>query len=125
MNDPEVQAQHDELADQPRWFLFLMLPGWCVTGLFYWWPREAWHWVKWKRVCSWCGDRLGGNPVARRITHGMCAACARQWQKELNFHEPATGESEHLQRASAAARHPANNTAPPPPSQHKSRLAGS
>ena len=32
------------------------------------------HWLRFKRVCCWCQTphRIGGNPWARRVTHGVC-----------------------------------------------------
>jgi hypothetical protein len=40
--------------------------------------RQRWErvkfWFSHKRVCNWCQPPhfLGGNPFARKITHGMC-----------------------------------------------------
>ena len=30
----------------------------------------------WRRECAWCGRFLGGRPLAKRVTHGICGVCA-------------------------------------------------
>ena len=39
------------------------------------------QWLKWKRVCAWCDRRIGGNPLARRFTHGICESCNKDFYK--------------------------------------------
>jgi hypothetical protein len=35
------------------------------------------RWLTLKRVCAWCHPqrRIGGNPLASKVTHGICPAC--------------------------------------------------
>lgn len=40
-------------------------------------------WLRFKRICSWCQHRLGGNPFARNVTHGMCKECCKKWRGEV------------------------------------------
>lgn len=46
------------------------------------WQRWALFWLgavahgwRWRRECAWCHRWLGGNPLARRVTDGICADC--------------------------------------------------
>ena len=34
------------------------------------------RWYRVKRVCCWCDKPhwIGGNPLARKVTHGICRA---------------------------------------------------
>lgn len=36
---------------------------------------EAGRWWEFNRVCAWCGCRLGGNPFAKKTSHGICRYC--------------------------------------------------
>lgn len=47
------------------------------------------RWLKFKRICSWHEPKplyMGGNPFARRVTHGMCPDCARKFKVEIISH---------------------------------------
>lgn len=44
------------------------------------------RWWECRRVCAWCHARLGGNPFAQQVTHGICCYCAY----ELTHENPAT-----------------------------------
>jgi hypothetical protein len=32
-------------------------------------------WFRFRRVCAWCGRRMGGNPLASSTTHTICPGC--------------------------------------------------
>ena len=40
-------------------------------------------WLKLRRECSWCDRRLGGNPLPRHVTHGICPACSEKMRAEI------------------------------------------
>jgi len=49
------------------------------------------RWLRFKRVCAWHKPQpiwMGGNPLARRVTHGICRDCAAKWEKEVFTHYP-------------------------------------
>jgi hypothetical protein len=52
---------------------------------------SASRWLRFKRVCKWyhAPIRIGGNPFARKLTHGMCRDCAARWQAEVDSHGAA------------------------------------
>jgi len=33
------------------------------------------QWIRFKVVCAWCGRRMRGFPLARRVSHTICPAC--------------------------------------------------
>jgi len=33
------------------------------------------EWCRTKRKCAWCKKWLGGNPLSRRVSHGVCPRC--------------------------------------------------
>ena len=33
------------------------------------------EWCRTKRKCAWCKKWLGGNPLSRRVSHGVCTRC--------------------------------------------------
>ncbi|MEK9753265.1 MAG: hypothetical protein VW338_08655 [Rhodospirillaceae bacterium] len=43
----------------------------------------AW-WLTTRIRCAWCGIHLSGNPIAPRISHGMCPGCQARQQAEFN-----------------------------------------
>lgn len=34
-------------------------------------------------ACAWCGSHLRGDPAAQEVSHGICAACADEWEAEM------------------------------------------
>jgi hypothetical protein len=47
------------------------------------------YWLKFRRVCAWHQPkprRMGGNPVARRETHGICPECFARVSGEIISH---------------------------------------
>lgn len=49
---------------------------------------NAWRWIKLRRVCSWCKDRLGGNPLAWVVSHGICERCRKAQMAKLRLGQP-------------------------------------
>ena len=51
-----------------------------ATEAIAFWALVLWttlgRWWEFRRVCAWCGARLGGNPLAKTTSHGICRACA-------------------------------------------------
>ena len=48
--------------------------------------ETAWRWLKLKRVCAWHPGGphyMGGNPLAKNITHGLCPSCLERVKGEL------------------------------------------
>ena len=37
--------------------------------------KSVLRWLKNLRICAWCKCRIGGNPLAKTITHGICSKC--------------------------------------------------
>jgi hypothetical protein len=50
-------------------------------------PKRGWllDWLELKRVCAWCHARLGGNPFAKKISHGICRECGRKFIEPQDF----------------------------------------
>ena len=75
--DPELVQQ-----ELPTWFggLIFHLIAFSSAALF---------WLKFRRVCAWHQPkscRMGGNPFARRATHGMCPECFARISAEIISH---------------------------------------
>jgi hypothetical protein len=47
------------------------------------------RWWRFKRVCAWHSKlmRMGGNPLAKQVTHGICADCAAKQFDEIMKHQ--------------------------------------
>lgn len=77
--DPELELQPPEHLDVFDYLFLGIVFGLCALVLaahsLCTWPRLA-RWWQWRRECSWCKQRMGGNPWARQTTHGLCSACA-------------------------------------------------
>lgn len=72
--NPSVQELFSRLTLK-EWLLLPFVLGWAVfstliAGFFV----LTWRWVTVRRECKWCNPPhyMGGNPLARRRTHGMC-----------------------------------------------------
>lgn len=130
--DPEAALQRDQnLHGESRAFhLFIF----CLVAALALYDRAALsvraglnpftRWFRWRRECSWCKAHLGGNPWARRITHGICRPCEDKFLADTaifnsNFnHGPVTQTGSLRAEASSAAAsnrtHPATNSQPTP-----------
>ena len=75
--DPEFVAQ-----ERPRLFT------WLVFHAIAFWSNAS-YWLRFRRVCAWHEPkprRLGGNPFARRLTHGICPECFARVSAEIISH---------------------------------------
>lgn len=62
------------------------------------------HWLRVKRVCAWHQPNpiwMGGNPFARRVTHGMCRECYESQKREIISHGKSVQAGPFLQAPSA------------------------
>ena len=81
-------APHGETAIQEpfsivAWLVFHAVALWAAAS--YWW--------RFKRICKWhqpAPIRMGGNPWARKVTHGMCLECLAREKAEIASHSAAT-----------------------------------
>jgi hypothetical protein len=79
-----VSSPDPELAQQERshpitWLIFHAIA-------FY---TTASYWMRFKRVCAWHQPRprrMGGNPFAPHVTHGLCAECFARVSGEIISH---------------------------------------
>lgn len=75
--DPEFVSQ--ERFHPALWLVFHMIGVWSATS----------YWLRFKRVCAWHEPkprRMGGNPLARRSTHGICPECFARISAEIISH---------------------------------------
>lgn len=62
--------------------------GWLIFHAIALWSALS-YWARFKRVCAWHEPkqiRMGGNPFARKTTHGMCRECFEKQQREILSH---------------------------------------
>ena len=70
-----------ELATQDRatpltYLLFHAVALWTTAS----------YWLRFRRICAWHQPkprRIGGNPFARRVTHGLCPECFARVSAEI------------------------------------------
>jgi hypothetical protein len=102
--DPELASQ--ERFSPVLWLIFYALALWSA----------AVYWLGFKRVCAWHEPkprRMGGNPFARRSTHGICPECFARISAEIISH------GETSPRVSVAqGRHPGRPSLPAPPARN-------
>jgi hypothetical protein len=58
---------------------------WLVFHAFGLWAAFT-YWLRWKRVCAWHEPRpvrMGGNPFAPHVTHGICPKCFARVSDEI------------------------------------------
>jgi len=57
------------------WALMIL----AAAGLVFSPSFRAWFFLK--RVCAWCKPKrwIGGNPLARRTSDGICPRCRANW----------------------------------------------
>ena len=70
-SDPELAMQETggRLNTAFAWLVFHAVVIWA----------GAHAWLTLKRQCAWCRCRLGGNPLSRNVTHGICPACRKRF----------------------------------------------
>ena len=74
------------------------------------------YWLRFRRVCAWHGPqpkRMGGNPFARRVTHGICPECFARVSAEIISH----GETD-LRVSVAKAEQRGGSSLPAPPARN-------
>jgi hypothetical protein len=102
--DPELASQ--EHSNPIIWLVFNAIAVWSVAS----------YWLTFKRVCAWHeprSRRMGGNPLARRSTHGICPECFARISAEIISH----GET-GLRVSVAKNRHPSGPSLPAPPARN-------
>ena len=102
--DPELATQ--ESSGALVWLTFHAVALWSAAS----------HWLKFKRMCAWHEPkprRMGGNPLARRTTHGMCPECFAPVSGEIISH----GET-GLRVGIAEHRHAGGPSLPAPPARN-------
>lgn len=70
------EGSQDETANGLGWLVFHAVAVWSALAF----------WLRFKRVCAWHQPRMirmGGNPLARKVTHGMCPECFQRVNAEL------------------------------------------
>ena len=75
--DPELTIQ--ERSHPFDWLIFHAVGLWSATS----------DWLRFRRICAWHEPkprRMGGNPFARRTTHGMCPGCFARISAEIISH---------------------------------------
>jgi hypothetical protein len=102
--DPEFVSQ--ERFNPILWMIFHGLALWSAVS----------YWLRFKRVCAWHEPRprrMGGNPLARRSTHGICPECFVRISAEIISH------GETSPRVSVAqGRHTDGPSLPAPPARN-------
>lgn len=62
---------------------------WLVFHAIAIWSSAS-RWLRFKRICAWHLPRpirMGGNPLARRMTHGVCRECCDRQKAEILSHK--------------------------------------
>jgi hypothetical protein len=103
-SDPELYSQ--ERFNILIWFVFHAFAFWSTAS----------YWLRFKRICAWHEPkplRMGGNPWARRRTHGMCPECFARVSAEIISH----GET-NLRVSVTKDRHLNGTSLPAPPARN-------
>jgi hypothetical protein len=101
--DAELDSQ--EHFNPIAWIVFHAVALWSAVS----------YWLRFKRVCAWHEprpQRMGGNPFARRTTHGMCPDCFARMSGEIISH----GETVH--RCVTEDRQTSGPSLPTPPARN-------
>jgi len=64
------------------------LSGWITFHAVAMWSAAS-YWLRFRRVCAWHEPkpkRMGGNPLAGRVTHGICPECFARVSAEIISH---------------------------------------
>jgi len=81
-----------ELSLQERFNPFL----WLTFHTIALWSAAS-FWLRYRRVCAWHEPkprRMGGNPFARRATHGLCPECFARVSAEIISHSEKISHGE-------------------------------
>lgn len=102
--DPELTIQ--ERSNPLAWFVFHTVAFWSAASF----------WLRYKRICAWHQPqplRMGGSPLARRSTHGLCPECFARISAEIISH----GET-GLCVSGTKNKNPAGSSLPAPPARN-------
>lgn len=91
------------------------LLAWIVFHAAGLWSAAS-YWLRFKRVCAWhqpAPRRMGGSPLARRRTHGICPECFARVSNEIISH----GET-NLRVSVAKVGHAGGMSLPAPPARN-------
>src|SRR5262249_12234240 len=83
-NTKHVEGSDPEFASREPFNLL----AWLVFHAVALWSGAS-FWLRFKRVCAWHEPkprRMGGNPFARRLTHGLCPDCFARVSAEIISH---------------------------------------
>jgi hypothetical protein len=100
---PETELTIQEASDVATCLVFHIVAVWSVVS----------YWLRFRRVCAWHEPkqkRIGGNPFARRTTHGICPECFARVSAEIISH----GET-HLRVSVTKAWQQGGASLPAPP----------
>jgi len=68
-----------EAPNVSAWIIFHAVAIWSAAG----------YWLRFRRFCAWHQPkpkRIGGNPFARQVTHGICPECFARVRAEIISH---------------------------------------
>jgi len=103
---PDSEITLQERSSPLAWFTFHVVALWSIVS----------YWLQFRRVCAWHEPkpwRMGGNPFARRVTHGMCPECFARVSAEIISH----GETDpHV--SVVRAGHTGRPSLPAPPARN-------
>ncbi len=76
---PDPESAMQERSNRLAWSIFHAVAFWSAAS----------YWLRFRRVCAWHEpkpQRMGGNPFARRVTHGICPGCFARISSEIISH---------------------------------------
>jgi hypothetical protein len=106
-SDPESAQQ--ESSNWFNWLIFHTIALWSAAS----------YWLRFRRICAWHKPkprRMGGNPFARRATHGLCPECFARVSAEIISGAETISHGETDLRVSVTKAGPASESsllAPP------------
>jgi len=47
--------------------------------------RKLLAWLTTRVECAWCSPnrRIGGNPLAKKVSHGICKGCLEKMRRQI------------------------------------------
>ena len=102
---PDAEQAIQEPATLPAWLSFHAIAVWSAASC----------WLRIRRICAWHQPkpkRMGGNPFARRVTHGICPECFARVSAEIISH------GETVLRVSVAKAGESEASLPAPPARN-------
>jgi hypothetical protein len=74
-----AESKIQEHSSPAAWLVFHGIGVWAAIS----------YWLRFRRICAWHEPkqkRMGGNPFARRATHGICPECFARVSAEIISH---------------------------------------